>query len=407
MQQRNNNANTTTTFLSSFNTDSAKKSDPVTGARLVAFSSGLSPSSSSSLVVEVQHRYVPLPSIESDRLFELGLLVFKVIALFLQHLLIYKSEKWTGPYRSSTDTIVHWQHIDRYAVTILLTFCVSLQPKLFVLRVVINIVALLYSLWSYSWKYVLAFTYPLVCSLLVNQNQTHSHQSSAPITSNTLPGHWCSANPEDLRYETDCLRLEFNQRVRLILLSSFLSSYYICVVPLAFCDTHYIHLDFVLLVRYGCILFLSLTMLYVAHYLPLELLTVFHRNGKHLGSWQCVSVSHTPITPVWDEKSPLAYESNSVVKYKRQTYRSSPSSSTVAEPGNVCHTRFALLFSGPLFFPLVLCSFQLGLLLLQLVYLVVDQRWFVHFSQMLLFLFNTHSLRHTIRDMYLLYLVYC
>jgi hypothetical protein len=404
MQQRNNNANTTTTFLSPFNSDSAKKTDPVAGARLVPFSSGLSSDSSS--ITQVQHHYVPLPSIESDRVFELGLLVFKVIALLLQYLLIYKSETWAGPYRSSTDTIVHWQHIDRNVVAILLVFCVSLQPKLFVLRVAINFVALMYSFWSYSWKFVLAFTYPLVCSSLVSQNQSHAHQSSAPITSNTLPGHWCSANAEDLRYETDCLRLEFNQRVRLILFSSFLSSYYICVIPLAFCDTHFIHLDFVLVARFGCILFLSLTMVYITHYLPLELLTVFHRNGKHLGSWQCTSASHTPLTPVWDEKNPLPYESNSVVKYKRQTYRSSASCSTVAEPGNVCHTRFALLFNRPLSFPLILCSLQLCLLLVQIVYLVVDQRWFVHFSQMLLFLLNTHSLRHTVRDMYLLYLVY-
>ena len=99
MQQRNNNAPTTTTFLSSFNSDTAKKNDPV-AARLVAFSSGLS--SSSQLMPEVRHRYVPLPTIESDRLFESGLVVFKVVALFLQHLLIYKSEKWIGPYRSST-----------------------------------------------------------------------------------------------------------------------------------------------------------------------------------------------------------------------------------------------------------------------------------------------------------------
>jgi hypothetical protein len=148
-------------------------------------------------------------------------------------------------------------------------------------------------------------------------------------------------------------------------------------------------------------------MLYITHYLPLELLTVFHRNGKHLGSWQCVSATHTPTIVAWDEKHPLAYESNSLVKHKRHTYRSSVSRSTVAEPGNLSHSRFALLFSRPFFFPLLVCSVQFCLLLIQLVYLAVDQRWFVHFSQMILFLFNTHSLRHTVRDMYLLYLVYC
>ena len=405
MQQRNSNANTTTTFLSSFNSDMTKKNDPV-AARLVAFSSGLS-STSQQLTSEVRHRYVPLPTIESDRVFESGLVVFKVIALFLQYLLIYKSEKWIGPYQSSNDAFLHWQHIDRYVVAILLIFCIALQPKFFVLRIAINVVALMYSFWIYSWKYVLAFAYPLICSVLVNQHQSHAHQSSAPITSNTLPGHWCSSSAGDLRYETDCLRLEFNQRVRLILFSSFLSSYYICIVPLAFCDTHNVRLDFVPLLHYGCILFLSLTILYVTHYLPLELLTVFHRNGKHLGAWQCVSATHTPTIPLWDEKHPLAYESNSLVKYKRHTYRSSASRSTVAEPGNISHSRFALLFSRPLFFPVLLFSLQFFLLLIQLVYLAVDQRWFVHLSQMILFLFNTYSLRHTVRDMYLLYLVYC
>jgi hypothetical protein len=281
-----------------------------------------------------------------------------------------------------------------------------LQQKLSFLRALINIIALIYSFRMYSWKYVLVFTYPLVCSLLVNQDEHDSHQSNRTISSANLPGHWCSTNASDLRCETDCLRQEFNQRVRLILFSSFLSSYYICVVSLAFCDTTYIRLDLVLLLQYGFVLFLSLIMIYSSHYLPLDLLTVFHRNGKHLGSWQPMTSHNMSLIPSWDEKSQVAYEPNSIVKHKRQTYRSSTSCSTVAEPGNASHRRFAILFSRSLFFPLILSSLQMLLLIVQVRCLVFDQRWFVHMSQMILFLFNTYTIRHTIRDMYLLYLVY-
>jgi hypothetical protein len=79
----------------------------------------------------------------------------------------------------------------------------------------------------------------------------------------------------------------------------------------------------------------------------------------------------------------------------------------VAEPGNMYHTRFAILFSGPFVFPFILCSLQVILLIFQLIFLLIDQRWFAVLSQMTLFVFNTYTIRHTTRDMYLLYLVYC
>jgi hypothetical protein len=405
MHQRNNNANTATTLLPSSRSSSAQQYD-TNNARLVAFCSG------SSSTNEIEHLYVPRPPIESDFIFDSCLIFFKIISLFLQYVLIYKSEKWIGPYYSPADSFVHWHHIDRYIVGILIIFCLSLPEKLFFLRIFINIIAFIYSFWMYSWKYVLVFTYPLVCSLLVYHDQnSKSHQSQQEpqtlISSNTLPGHWCSTNAYDLRYETDCLRSEFNQRIRHILFSSFLSFYYICIVPLAFCDTHYIRLDIILLLQHGFIIFLSLILIYTSHYLPLELLTVFHRNGQHLGSWQCLTNNNNlPIIPSWDEKHPIAYEPNSTVKHKRHIYRSSSSSSTVAEPGNMYHTRFAILFSRPFVFPFILCSLQVILLIFQIIFLLIDQRWFSVLSQMTLFVFNTYTIRHTTRDMYLLYLVY-
>ena len=393
------------TFLSSSRSNSVQQND-TNNTRLVTFSSTSSRSSSSTNAIE--HLYVPRPPIESDMIFDSCLIFFKIISLFLQYILIYKSEKWVGPYHSPTDSFVHWHHIDRYVASILILFCLSLPEKLFSLRIFINIIAFIYSFWIYSWKYVLVFTYPLICSLLVYHDQNPKSQQTL-ISSNTLPGHWCSTNAYDLRYETDCLRIEFNQRIRHILFSSFLSFYYICIVPLAFCDTHYIRLDIILLLQYGFIIFLSLIMIYISHYLPLELLTVFHRNGKHLGSWQCLTNNNNNSSMIssWDEKNQTAYEPNSIVKYKRHIYRSSNSCPTVAEPGNMYHTRFAILFNGPLVFPLILCSLQVILLIFQLIFLLIDQRWFVVLSQMTLFVFNTYTIRHTTRDMYLLYLVYC
>jgi hypothetical protein len=406
MHQRNNNPNTTATFFSSSRSSGVQQSETV-GARLVAFCSKSSRSSISTNVIE--HRYVPHPPMESDLTFESCLVFVKIISLFLQYLLLYKSEKWVGPYSISTDSFIHWRHIDRYVVGILIIFCLSLQEKLYFLRVLINIIALIYSFWIYSWKYVLVFTYPLICSLLVNQNtKSDQQQQQINISSNTLPGHWCSSSAYDLRYETDCLRIEFNQRIRHILFSSFLSFYYICIVPLAFCDTYYIRLDVILLLQYGFILFLSLVMIYTSHYLPLDLLTVFHRNGKHLGSWQCLpNHNNLPLISSWDEKNSIPYEPNSIVKYKRHVYRSTNCSTTISEPGNTCHTRFAILFSRPFVFPLILSSLQILLLIIQIIFLLIDQRWFVLLSQMILFIFNTYTIRHTTRDMYLLYLVYC
>ncbi|CAF0878092.1 unnamed protein product [Rotaria sp. Silwood1] len=408
MHQRNNNANMSSTFVTSTRSSNVQQND-IVHARLVAFYSTSSRSSSIS-THEIEHRYVPRPSIESDFIFESCLIFFKIISLFLQYLLIYKSEKWVGPYSTPTDSFIHWHHIDRYVIIILIIFCLSLQERFFILKVLINIIALIYSFWIYSWKYVLLFTYPLICSLLVTQDHNLKlyNQQQIIISSNTLPGHWCSTNACDLRYETDCLHLEFHQRIQHILFSSFLSTYYICIVPVAFCNTQYIRLDITLLFQYGFILLLSLIIIYASHYLPLELLTVFHRNGKHLGSWQCLTNNNnTLMIPLWDEKNQLAYQPNSIVKYKQHIYRSSNNCSTVAEPGNICHTRFSFLFNGPLFFPLILCSLQIILLIIQIIFIFIDHRWFALLSQMILFIFNTYTIHHTTRDIYLLYLVYC
>ncbi|UJR35280.1 hypothetical protein I4U23_028043 [Adineta vaga] len=411
MHQRNTHLHTPTTYVSSSRSTNVQHHDP-TNARLVTFCSTSSRSSSMSTTStnDIEHLYVPRPPIESDFIFESCLIIFKMISLFLQHLLIYKSDKWIAPYASPTDSFIHWFRIDYYIIGISIIFCISFQEKFFTLRILINIIAFIYSYWFYSWKYVLVFTYPLVCSLLVyhDQNLKLNKSQQTSISSNTLPGHWCSSNAYDLRYETDCLRSDFNQRIRHILFSSFLSFYYICIVPLAFCDTHYIRLDIVLLLQFDLSLFLSLIMIYTSHYLPLELLTVLHRNGKHLGSWQCLPThNHPSMISLWDEKNQTAYEPNSLVKYKRQIYRSSNSSSTVAEPGNTYHTRFAILFSRPLIFPLILCSIEVILFISQLLFLCIDQRWFILVSQMVLFLMNTYTIRNTTRDMYLLYLVYC
>ena len=407
MHQRNNNSHPNSTLISSSRLNVATKDD--TGhARLVAFRS-LSRRASLTSTQDIEHYYVPRPSIESDIVFESCLTFFKIISLFLQYLLIYKSEKWIVPYSTSTDSFVHWQHIDRYVISILIIFCLSLHERLIFLKFLINIIALIYSFWFYSWKYILLFTYPLICSLLFYQDQnTITHQQQRRITSNTLPGHWCSKNACDLRDETNHLYVEFYQRIRHIIFLSFLSSYYICIVPLAFCNMHCIRLDTGLLFQYSLILFLSLLIFYASHYLPLELLTVFHRNGEHLGSWECLT-NHNNILmiPSWNEKNQMPYERNTIVKYRQHVYRSSNRCSTIAEPNNSYHLRFAILFSRPFIFPFILSSLQIILLILQIIYLLFDQRWFVLFSQMVIFFFNTYTIHHTVRDMYLLYLVYC
>lgn len=406
MQTRlNGNLSSTSTTLSSMNTVGSKKTENV-GARLVAFASHYSKSTLNSTNGEVKHHYVPPSEVESDRFFDLFSTVLKLVCLLLQYLLIYKSEKWLGPYFSSTDSFVHWQHMDFYMIIILILICVSSEQRLIHFRLLISLIALVYSCWVYSWKSFLIFTYPIVCSVLVI-GCLYPYDKISSFSSNNIPAHWCSDNAIDLRNETNCLRSEFNHRLRFVLLSSFITFYYVSIIPLAFCDTKYIYFDLAILIPYGCIILLSSIMLNAVRYFPLELLTVFHRNGQHLGNWTCLENYNSTHPTNWDEKSPQSYEPNSIVRHKRQFYRSSAKFWSVAEPGNVCHSRFAVLFSRPFMFSSVLCCIQIILLFTQVLQLLFDRRWFVHFTQMIVFLFNTYSLRSTIRDMYLLYLVYC
>src|SRR5689334_7225339 len=98
MHQRNNPNVTTSGYSSSTNPSNISPNE-IVGARLVAFSS-----KSLNTINNIEHRYVPHPPIETDFIFELGLIAFKIISLFLQYLLLYKSEKWVGPSTISTDS---------------------------------------------------------------------------------------------------------------------------------------------------------------------------------------------------------------------------------------------------------------------------------------------------------------
>lgn len=405
MQSKTNPTNSSATLLSTINSGNSKKIETI-GARLVAFSSRSS-SFAATLSSGVEHVYVPRPDLVPDWLFETGSILFKIIALLLQYLLIYKSEKWQGPYHSPTVSIIQWSHIDYYLLAILIIFCLSNHRKLLILRVSINFLALLYSFRFYSWRHFLVFTYPLFCRILISHDQNNSQRSSTGIsTSNPIAGHWCSNNASDLRYETECLRQDFNRRIRLILFTAFLNTYYICLVPIVYCDINIIRFDHLRLFLFALTLFLSFLMMTISYSLPLELLTVLHRNSQHLGSWDPISTHPGPMIALWDEKNPSPYEPNSLVRHKRQVYRSCATCSTAAEPGNASHKRFARLFTRPMLFPLILFSIQVFLLILQCLCLFFDRRWFVHLAQMIVFLFNTYTIRRTARDMFLLYFVY-
>lgn len=65
--------------------------------------------------------------------------------------------------------------------------------------------------------------------------------SSAATKKSTCLRDQCAMSPDTVRYEAECLRTDFNLRMKQIIFNSVISAYYVAFIPLKFTQVRFFH----------------------------------------------------------------------------------------------------------------------------------------------------------------------
>uniref|UniRef100_A0A8C5SF45 Transmembrane protein 39B n=1 Tax=Laticauda laticaudata TaxID=8630 RepID=A0A8C5SF45_LATLA len=154
----------------------------------------------------------------------------------------------------------------------------------------------------------------------------------------TMPTHACCLSPDLIRNEVEYLKVDFNWRMKEVLLSSMLSAYYVAFVPVWFVkSTQYYDK------QWSCELFLlvsiSTSVILMQHLLPARYCDLLHKAAAHLGCWQKVdpSLCSNVLQHQWTDE--CLWPQGVLVKHSKNVYKA-VGHSNVAVPSDVSHFRF-------------------------------------------------------------------
>ncbi|MGH0178153.1 UNVERIFIED_CONTAM: hypothetical protein FKN15_076874 [Acipenser sinensis] len=236
-------------------------SAPVTGVRSRTRSgsgTGISsPPLATQSVVPLKHCKIPELPIDKSVLFELHLFFCHLLALFVHYINIYRTVWWFGMYiplfRLSCD-------FRRSSPLSPVTSFGPKEPGLVNGR-------------SKDYLTVLKETW-----------KQHASQLNG---AESMPSHACCLSPDLIRKEVEYLKMDFNWRMKEVLVSAMLSAYYVAFVPVWFIkSTQYYDK------RWSCELFIlvsvSTSVILMRHLLPPRYCDLLHKAAAHLGCWQKV-----------------------------------------------------------------------------------------------------------------------
>lgn len=163
----------------------------------------------------------------------------------------------------------------------------------------------------------------------------HTRQLYGP---EAMPTHACCLSPSLIRNEVEFLKMDFNWRMKEVLVSSMLSAYYVAFVPVWFVkNTHYYDK------RWSCELFLlvsiSTSVILMQHLLPASYCDLLHKAAAHLGCWQKVdpALCSNVLQHPWTEE--CMWPQGVLVKHSKNVYKA-VGHYNVAIPSDVSHFRF-------------------------------------------------------------------
>lgn len=211
-----------------------------------------------------------------------------------------------------------------------------------------------------------------------------------------LPTHACCLSPDLIRSEVHYLKLDFNWRVREVLLSSMLSAYYVAFVPVWFVkSTQYYDK------RWSCELFLqvslSTSVILTQHLLPARYCDLLHKAAAHLGCWQKVdpTLCSNVLQHSWMEE--CMWPQGVLVKHNKNVYKA-VGHYNVAVPSDVSHFRFHFFFSNPLRVLNILTALEALLIFYQLYSLFSSEKWHHTISLALILFSNYYAFFKLLRD---------
>ncbi|XP_071070878.1 transmembrane protein 39A isoform X3 [Dasypus novemcinctus] len=153
-----------------------------------------------------------------------------------------------------------------------------------------------------------------------------------------FPTHSCPLSPDLIRNEVECLKADFNHRIKEVLFNSLFSAYYVAFLPLCFVkSTQYYDM------RWSCehliMVWINAFVMLTTQLLPSKYCDLLHKSATHLGKWQKLEHGSYNNVPqhIWSENT--IWPQGVLVRHSRCLYRAM-GPYNVAVPSDVSHARF-------------------------------------------------------------------
>lgn len=205
----------------------------------------------------------------------------------------------------------------------------------------------------------------------------------------------CSLPPDAVRYEAECLRTDFNLRIKQVLFQSLLCAYYVGFIPMKFSEQHYVYYDLWWACQHTLFVWLSSLLMLMMFMLPLNYCDALHQCALHLGGWERYPCGHRDTPHVWSALT--VWPHGVLVRHGKLLYRAL-GIHNVAIPGDSHHGRFFFMFESPLRLINWMATVLLLLVLYQLFIVTRSHSWHQLLSVSGLLIFNYLTIYRVFRD---------
>ncbi|TMS21684.1 Transmembrane protein 39B [Larimichthys crocea] len=416
-----------------------------------------SPPLATQTVVPLKHCKIPELSVDRNVLFELHLFFCHLIALFVHYVNIYKTVWWYPPSHPPSHTSLNFHLIDYnmlvFTIIILARRLIaaivkeasqsgklSFPHSIFLVMARFAVLtltgwslcrSLIYLFRTYSVLSLLFLCYPFgmyipffrlncdfrragplspIASIGSKEvgsmgrgrdyftvlKETWKQHTSQLYGVQAMPTHACCLSPDLIRKEVEYLKMDFNWRMKEVLVSSMLSAYYVAFVPVWFVkSTQYVDK------RWSCELFIlvsvSTSVILMRHLLPPRYCDLLHKAAAHLGCWQKVdpSLCSNVLQHIWTEE--YMWPQGVLVKHNKNVYKAM-GHYNVAVPSDVSHYRFYFFFNKPLRILNILIILEGAMIFYQLYSLICSEKWHQTISLALILFSNYYAFFKLLRD---------
>ncbi|NP_001192216.1 transmembrane protein 39A isoform 2 [Mus musculus] len=340
----------------------------------------------------VRHCQIPDLPVDGSLFFEFLFFIYLLIVLFIQYINIYKTVWWYPYNHPASCTSLNFHLIDYYLaafITVMLArrlvwALISEATKAGAASTVhytALILARLVLLTLCGW---------VLCWTLVNLFRSHS------VLNLLFLGYPCPLSPDLIRNEVECLKADFNHRIKEVLFNSLFSAYYVAFLPLCFVkSTQYYDM------RWSCehliMVWINAFVMLTTQLLPSKYCDLLHKSAAHLGKWQKLEHGFYSNAPqhIWSENT--IWPQGVLVRHSRCLYRAM-GPYNVAVPSDVSHARFYFLFHRPLRVLNLLILIEGSVVFYQLYSLLRSEKWNHTLSMALILFCNYYVLFKLLRD---------